>query len=54
VHYGFAEKIRLKRQLILDSAFEENKARFRFIQPKCKSVPNKVWINKPNDEIQNK
>ena len=48
VHYGQAEDIFQKRQLVLDAAYLAHPERFVRWPPKPLSIPKEVWINKPN------
>lgn len=48
VHYGQAEDVFLKRQLVLDAAYLAHPERFVRWPPKPLSLPKEVWINKPN------
>lgn len=48
VHYGQAEDVLLKRQLVLDAAYLAHPERFVRWPPKPLSLPKEVWINKPN------
>jgi len=48
VHYGQAENVFLKRQLVLDAAYLAHPERFVRWPPKPLSIPKEVWINKPN------
>jgi putative transposase len=47
VHYGQAEDIFQKRQLVLDAAYLAHPERFVRASPKPLSLPKEVWINKP-------
>ena len=47
VHYGQADDIFQKRQLVLDAAYLAHPERFRW-PPKPLAIPKEVWINKPN------
>ncbi len=47
VHYGLANQILQKRHDVLMEAYKRNPERFRFKQPKLKTFPQEVWINKP-------
>jgi putative transposase len=53
VHYGQADDIFQKRQLVLDAAYLAHPERFVRSPPKPLSIPKEVWINKPNPS-QNK
>jgi putative transposase len=53
VHYGQADDISKKRQLVLDAAYLAHPERFVRRPPKTLSIPKEVWINKPNPS-QNK
>jgi putative transposase len=53
VHYGQADDIFQKRQLVLDAAYLAHPERFVRWPPKPLSIPKEVWINKPNPS-QNK
>ena len=48
VHYGQADDIFQKRQLVLDAAYLAHPERFVRWPPKPLSIPKEVWINKPN------
>ena len=48
VHYGQADDIFQKRQLVLDAAYLAHPERFVRWPPKPLSIPEEVWINKPN------
>ena len=48
VHYGQADLIFQKRQLVLDAAYLAHPERFVRRPPKPLSIPKEVWINKPN------
>jgi len=50
VHYGMAQELMNYRSEILRAAFEENPRRFKGRIPKPPSLPNAVWINKPQSE----
>jgi len=47
VHYGQAEDIFQKRQLVLDAAYLAHPERFVRWPPKPLAIPKEVWINKP-------
>jgi len=47
VHYGQADEISQKRQLVLDAAYLAHPERFVRSPPKPLSIPKEVWINKP-------
>jgi putative transposase len=47
VHYGQADEIFQKRQLVLDAAYLAHPERFVRRPPKPLSIPKEVWINKP-------
>ena len=47
VHYGQAQDIVQKRQLVLDAAYLAHPERFVRWPPKPISIPKEVWINKP-------
>ena len=46
-HYGHAEAILERRYTVMMRAYEEHPDRFTR-QPKNKSLPGTVWINRPN------
>ena len=48
VHYGQADDVFQKRQLVLDAAYLAHPERFVRWPPKPLSIPKEVWINKPN------
>ena len=48
VHYGQANDIFQKRQLVLDAAYLAHPERFVRRPPQPLSIPKEVWINKPN------
>lgn len=50
VHYGFADKIRKQRQLVLDQAFQDHPERFINGVPTPPPIPDNVWINDPKRE----
>ena len=47
VHYGQAESVRAKRQLVLEAAYADHPERFVRGLPVVPEVPAAVWINKP-------
>ena len=47
VHYGRAPEIIVKRQQVLDSAFQAHPERFPRKPPRHPALPASVWINKP-------
>ena len=50
VHYGYAEECLLRRQNVLDEAYQKNPERFKKGRPVVAGMPTKVWINKPADD----
>jgi putative transposase len=48
VHYGQAQDVFQKRQIVLDAAYLAHPERFVRWPPKPLSIPKEVWINKPN------
>jgi putative transposase len=48
LHFGQAEEIVQKRQLVLDAAYLAHPERFVRQPPQPLSIPKEVWINKPN------
>jgi len=53
VHFGQAEEVSQRRQLVLDAAFQQHPERFVRRKPKPLPIPKEVWINKPI-ETENK
>ena len=51
VHYGQADDIVQKRQLVLDAAYLAHPERFVRCPPKPISLPKEVWINKPPGSV---
>jgi putative transposase len=49
VHFGRAEEVRARRQLVLDAAYAANPARFRQ-PPQAPRLPETTWINRPAAE----
>jgi putative transposase len=49
VHYGLAEKRRLRRAAVLEQAYEKNPQRFVRGVPKPARLPSAAWINKPKE-----
>jgi putative transposase len=47
VHYGLADKRRLRRATVLEQAYEKNPCRFVRGVPKPAPLPSAAWINKP-------
>jgi len=47
VHYGQAESVRVRRQLVLEAAYADHPERFVRGLPVVPEVPSAVWINKP-------
>ncbi len=41
----------LKKQKVLEEAFEQNPARFKNRVPSAGSVPEAAWINKPENHV---
>ena len=50
VHYGLAEGINQRRQIILSKAFDLHPERFVRGRPKVWNLPQAVWINKPEEK----
>lgn len=50
IHYGLAGQIMEYRRGVLKEAFAENPRRFKSIPPQPPSLPEAVWINKPNTQ----
>lgn len=48
LHFGQAEEIVQKRQLVLNAAYLAHPERFVRQPPQPLSIPKEVWINKPN------
>ena len=48
VHYGRAEKIRARRQAVLDAAYTHRPERFRR-PPSAPRIPEATWINPPQE-----
>jgi len=48
VHNGKADKVRQKRQIVLNAAYAAHPERFVKGAPQVRGVPEEVWINKPN------
>lgn len=51
VHYGQAEDILEKRQLVLDDAYLAHPERFVRSSPRPLPLPKEVWINKPQESL---
>lgn len=49
IHYGLAEGVLEQRQLVLDDAYQRMPRRFAQ-RPYAGSLPEAVWINKPNQD----
>ena len=49
VHYGLATAIRAKRQGVLDAAYAAHPERFRR-PPQAPTIPDRAWINKPEED----
>lgn len=47
VHYGSADDVLQKRNIVLQQAYEKNQVRFKSKKPKPMALPPAVWINKP-------
>ena len=47
VHHGLANATISKRNDILNKAFSQHPARFKYRQPLANPLPDAVWINKP-------
>lgn len=52
LHYGLAEEVLQKRQLVLDRAYKEHPERFVRGRPSVGEVPQAVWINPPKHKQQ--
>jgi putative transposase len=50
VHYGQAETVQAQRQGVLQAAYEAHPERFVHGPPQVPSVPEAVWINKPDGD----
>lgn len=53
VHYGEAERIRARRQQVLDAAYEDHPERFVNGKPTTPEIPQEVWINRPQSHHNN-
>ncbi len=51
VHYGLVEQIQTQRQQTLQAAYEAHPERFVRGQPTLPKLPNEVWINKPESDL---
>jgi putative transposase len=51
VHYGRADEVVLKRQIVMDEVYKNNPERFVKGPSKIKKPDNQVWINKPTEPI---
>lgn len=51
VHYGLADNVIQKRNDVLKNAFEKCPERFKMKMPKAEILPQKVWINKPENVV---
>jgi putative transposase len=51
VHYGTHVEVRRQRQSTLDAAFMQHPQRFRRIAPQAPRIPELVWINPPELEV---
>ena len=49
VHYGRADQVRVRRQLVLDAAYQAHPERFRQ-PPSAPRVPVATWINQPQPD----
>lgn len=49
VHYGKADMVLSKRQLVLEEAYEKYPERFVKGKPVVKRLQQMVWINKPKN-----
>jgi putative transposase len=49
VHYGRAESILEQRAAALEKAFQRHPGRFKHRAPRPGAVPERVWINPPED-----
>ena len=52
IHYGLATQIIEHRQQVLQEAFRENPNRFKSKMPTPPRLPEAVWINKPDSQIE--
>ena len=50
VHYGQAIKVQAERQRVLEAAYAAHPERFVRGLPIAPTVPEAVWINKPETE----
>lgn len=50
VHYGTAQEVLDKRNLVLADAYGKNPSRFKGKLPSAGRVPEAAWINKPKDD----
>jgi putative transposase len=51
VHYGRAEEVVLKRQIVMDEVYMKNPERFVKGPSIVKKPDNQVWINKPTEPV---
>jgi putative transposase len=51
VHYGKSKEVIRARAEVLKKAYMEHPKRFKGILPKPKELPDAVWINKPEKEV---
>jgi len=51
VHYGRADEVVLKRQIVMDEVYMKNPERFVKGPPIVKKPDNQVWINKPTEPV---
>jgi len=47
VHFGHAQSVLERQQLVLDAAYQANPDRFVRRPPKPLPLPEAVWINRP-------
>jgi len=47
VHYGLANEVIGRREVVLAAAFEKNPSRFKHKIPAPAKLPEAVWINPP-------
>ncbi|MEU4160920.1 hypothetical protein AB0E94_31190, partial [Actinoplanes sp. NPDC026670] len=52
VHHGTAGQIREQRQRTLDAAWEAHPQRFGRRRPQPPRLPDRAWINKPDDDLE--
>jgi putative transposase len=52
VHYGLAEDLTAKRQVVLAGAYAQHPERFVKGQPTPPQLPDAVWINPPQAKVE--